>query len=468
MQPPIPSTADETSTAPTKKVFVKSYGCQMNVYDATRMSDVLAKEGYAETGSVEDADLIVLNTCHIREHASQKIFSELGKLRELKQERRASGKDTKIAVAGCVAQAEGAEIIRRESAVDLVVGPQSYHRFPQLLRRTDNGGRVVDTEFPVEDKFDFLADPAPERIRSRGVTAFVTVQEGCDKFCTFCVVPYTRGAEISRPVEQILKEVERLAASGVREISLLGQNVNAYHGEALDGSTWSLARLAEEIVRRFPTIARIRYTTSHPRDMGDDLIAAHRDLPQFMPFLHLPVQSGSDRILAEMNRKHTAADYLRLVERIRKARPDLALSSDFIVGFPGETEAEFVETLKLIEEVTFASSFFFKYSGRPGTPAAIMDEQVSEEAKSERLARLQELVDSQRRSFNHAMLGRECDVLFEKPGRHPGQIGGKSPWLQPVHVDGPTSLIGEVAKVRIIDIGSNSLAGELLTSEVSR
>ena len=468
MQPPIPSTADETSVAPTKKVFVKSYGCQMNVYDATRMSDVLAKEGYAETGSVEDADLIVLNTCHIREHASQKIFSELGKLRELKQERKASGKDTKIAVAGCVAQAEGGEIIRREKAVDLVVGPQSYHRFPELLRRADNGGGVVDTDFPVEDKFDFLADPAPERIRARGVTAFVTVQEGCDKFCTFCVVPYTRGAEISRSVEQIMKEVERLASAGVREISLLGQNVNAYHGKALDGSTWSLARLAEQIVHRFPTIARIRYTTSHPRDMGDDLIAAHRDLPQFMPFLHLPVQSGSDRILAEMNRKHTAADYLRLVERIRKARPDLALSSDFIVGFPGETEAEFVETLKLIEEVTFASSFFFKYSGRPGTPAAIMDEQVSEEVKTERLARLQELVDSQRYSFNRAMLGRECDVLFEKPGRHPGQIGGKSPWLQPVHVDGPTSLIGEVAKVRIIDIGSNSLAGELLTSEVSR
>jgi len=468
LQPPTDRDQDQTSAGPTKKVFVKSYGCQMNVYDATRMSDVLAKEGYVETASVEDADLIVLNTCHIREHASEKVFSELGKLRVLKQDRKASGKDTKIAVAGCVAQAEGAEIIRRQSAVDLVVGPQSYHRFPELLRRADNGGGVVDTDFPVEDKFDFLAEPAPERIRSRGVTAFVTVQEGCDKFCTFCVVPYTRGAEISRPVAQIMKEVERLAASGVREISLLGQNVNAYHGDTPDGSTWSLAKLAEHIVTKCPTIARIRYTTSHPRDMGDDLIAAHRDLPQFMPFLHLPVQSGSDRILAEMNRKHTAADYLRLVERIRKARPDLALSSDFIVGFPGETEAEFCETLKLIEEVTFASSFFFKYSARPGTPASVLDEQLSEEVKVERLARLQELVDSQRHSFNRAMLGRETEVLFEKPGRHPGQIGGKSPWLQAVHVDGPTSLIGEVAKLRIIEVGSNSLRGELLESEVSR
>ena len=446
-----------------RKVFVKSYGCQMNVYDATRMTDVLAKEGYEETAVMESADLIVLNTCHIREHASEKVFSELGKIRLLKQERAARGVDTKIAVAGCVAQAEGAEILRRQSAVDLVVGPQNYHRLPDLLRRTGNGAGVVDTEFPIEDKFDHLADPTPEKIRSRGLSAFVTVQEGCDKFCTFCVVPYTRGAEVSRPAHQIIQEVERLAASGVREVTLLGQNVNAYHGEGPKGGAWSLARLAQGIAE-IPGIARIRYTTSHPNDMTDDLLAAHRDLPEFMPFLHLPVQSGCDRILALMNRKHSVADYLRQIERIRAVRPDMALSSDFIVGFPGETEEEFADTLRLIEEVKFASAYFFKYSARPGTPASTMGEPVLEEVKVERLARLKALVDGQRDAFNQAMLGQSVDVLFEKPGRRPGQIGGKTPWLHAVHVDGPQELIGEIARVRIIEVGVNSLYGRLSDS----
>ena len=446
-----------------RKVFVKSYGCQMNVYDATRMTDVLAGEGYEETGVVEEADLVVLNTCHIREHASEKIYSELGKIRQLKQERAERGIETKIAVAGCVAQAEGGEIQRRQPAVDLVVGPQNYHRLPELLRRTGNGSAVVDTEFPVEDKFDHLAPPTAEKIRSRGLSAFVTVQEGCDNFCTFCVVPYTRGAEVSRSVKQILDEVERLAASGVREVSLLGQNVNAYHGEGPNGGAWSLAQLAARIAD-VPGIARIRYTTSHPNDMRDDLIEAHRDLPQLMPFLHLPVQSGSDRILALMNRKHTAVDYLRQIERIRKARPDIALSSDFIVGFPGETEEEFRDTLRLIEEVKFASAFFFKYSPRPGTPAAGMDEQLPEEVKVERLARLKALVDAQRDDFNKAMLGQTVEVLFEKPGRRPGQIGGKTPWLHAVHVDGPTELIGRIARAHIIEIGVNSLYGRLVDS----
>ncbi len=446
-----------------RKVFVKSYGCQMNVYDATRMTDVLAGEGYEETTAMEDADLVVLNTCHIREHASEKIYSELGKIRELKQERASRGVDTKIAVTGCVAQAEGAEIHRRQSAVDLVVGPQNYHRLPELLRRTGNGAVVVDTEFPVEDKFDHLAPPTAQKIRSRGLSAFVTVQEGCDNFCTFCVVPYTRGAEVSRPVRQIVEEVERLAASGVCEVSLLGQNVNAYHGEGPSGSAWSLAQLATRIAQ-IPGVARIRYTTSHPNDMRDDLIEAHRDLPQLMPFLHLPVQSGSDRILALMNRKHSAADYLRQIERIRAVRPDIALSSDFIVGFPGESEEDFLDTLRLIEQVKLASAYFFKYSARPGTPAATMGEHVPEEVKTERLARLKALVDSQRDAFNHAMLGQTVEVLFEKPGRRPGQIGGKTPWLHAVHVDGPQELIGQVAKAHIIEVGVNSLYGRLVDS----
>src|SRR5882724_2841494 len=367
-----------------KKLYVKSYGCQMNVYDSHRMADLLAGEGYVETATPADADLIVLNTCHIREKAAEKVYSELGRLRVMKHEAARGGRRITVAVAGCVAQAEGAEIIRRAPVVDLVVGPQSYHRLPELLAR---GKRVVETEFPLEDKFAHLPAPTKAATRARGVTAFVTVQEGCDKFCTFCVVPYTRGAELSRPVEKILDEVRHLAACGVREVSLIGQNVNAYHGEGF-GRTWTLGQLLHRVAE-IPGIARLRYTTSHPRDVNDDLIAVHRDLPQLAPQLHLPVQSGSDRMLEAMNRGHTRADYLRMIERLRAARPDLALTSDFIVGFPGETEDDFRDTLSLVDEVGYSDSFSFKYSQRPGTPAATMVDQVAEEVKSERLQRLQ-------------------------------------------------------------------------------
>jgi tRNA-2-methylthio-N6-dimethylallyladenosine synthase len=453
--------AGPVTSAPAgdKKLFVKSYGCQMNVYDAARMADVLAPEGYAETAVMEEADLIILNTCHIREKAADKVFSELGKVRVLKEARAAAGRTTKIAVAGCVAQAEGAEILRKQRAVDLVVGPQSYHRLPELLRQSALKP-VIDTDFPVEDKFDHLAQPSDTKIRQRGISAFLTVQEGCDKFCAFCVVPYTRGAENSRPAAKIIAEAEILARAGVREITLLGQNVNGYHGEGEDGQDWSLAELLYRL-SKVEGIVRLRYMTSHPNDMRDDLIRAHGELPSLMPFLHLPVQSGSDRILDAMNRRHGAEDYRRLVERIRHARPDIALSSDFIVGFPGETEADFVATLELAKDIGFASTFFFKYSPRPGTPGADLADQVPEDIMSERLIRLQDVVETQRRAFNASMVGRTLDVLFEKPGRHSGQIGGKSPFLQAVHVDGPETLIGRVAPVEIIECSSNSLYGRL-------
>jgi len=442
-----------------KKLFVKSYGCQMNVYDAARMADVLAPEGYAETTVMEEADLIVLNTCHIREKAADKVFSELGKVRMLKEARAAAGRKTKIAVAGCVAQAEGAEILRKQRAVDLVVGPQSYHRLPELLRQSALRP-VIDTDFPVEDKFDHLAQPSEAKTRQRGISAFLTVQEGCDKFCAFCVVPYTRGAENSRPPAKIIAEAENLARAGVHEITLLGQNVNGYHGEGEDGRDWSLAELLYRLAK-IEGLVRLRYMTSHPNDMQEDLIRAHGELPALMPFLHLPVQSGSDRILDAMNRRHSAADYRRLVARIRRTRPDIALSSDFIVGFPGETEADFAATLELAKEIGFASTFFFKYSPRPGTPGADLADQVPEDIMTERLARLQDVVETQRRAFNASMVGRTFDVLFEKPGRHSGQIGGKSPYLQAVHVDGPETLIGRVAPVEIVECSSNSLYGRL-------
>ena len=441
-----------------KKVFVKSYGCQMNVYDAERMADVLATEGYSETKTMEEADLVILNTCHIREKAAEKVYSELGRVRELKNEREAQGQETRVVVAGCVAQAEGKEILRRAPAVDVVVGPQNYHNLPDLLKKA-RSERVVDTEFPVEDKFDHLPAPEKARIQSRGVSAFLTIQEGCDKFCTFCVVPYTRGMEVSRPVARILEEAQRLAEAGVRELTLIGQNVNAYHGEGPDGTTWTLGRLLRRLAE-VPGIARLRYTTSHPRDMDDELIAAHGDLPALMPYLHLPVQSGSDRILDAMNRKHTGDEYRRLIERIRKAQPNLALSSDFIVGFPGETDADFEETMRLVADVGFASSFSFKYSPRPGTPAAEMEAQVSEAVKAERLARLQNLLETQRQAFNHGTVGQTLDVLLEKPGRHPGQIAGKSPYLQAVQFESDRHRIGEVVTVRIVRAGSNSLFGE--------
>lgn len=443
-----------------RKLYVRSFGCQMNVYDSRRMADTLAPQGYVETASADDADLVILNTCHIREKAAEKVYSELGRVRRIKEAAAAEGRDLVVAVAGCVAQAEGAEIIRRQPAVDLVFGPQSYHRLPELLARAAREGKAVDTEFPLDDKFEHLPAPSLAATRARGVSAFVTVQEGCDKFCTFCVVPYTRGAEISRPAQKIVAEIEQLAAAGVREVTLIGQNVNAYHGEGPDGRPWSLARLLRRAAQ-VEGIDRLRYTTSHPRDMGDDLIAAHRDLHELMPQLHLPVQSGSDRILAAMNRRHTRADYLDIVKRLRNARPDLALTSDFIVGFPGETESDFTATLSLVADVGYSGAFSFKYSPRPGTPGADMDGQIDEATKSERLQRLQQAIDRNQATFNRSCLGQSFEVLFERPGRYPGQLVGRSPYLQPVQVTAPAALIGGIATVTITEIASNSLFGAL-------
>ncbi|MBI5013851.1 MAG: tRNA (N6-isopentenyl adenosine(37)-C2)-methylthiotransferase MiaB, partial [Methylocystis sp.] len=407
----------EAPSALKRKVLVKSYGCQMNVYDATRMTELLGQEGYAETKSEEDADLVILNTCHIREKAAEKIYSELGKLAIAKRALNAQGRDMKIVVAGCVAQAEGEEVLKRQRAVDLVVGPQSYHRLPELLRQARDGVRLADTDFAVEDKFRTLPAPSRAQIRARGVSAFVTVQEGCDKFCSFCVVPYTRGAEASRPVAEIIAETLRLVDAGVREITLIGQNVNAYFGPDGDGGEASLAQLLDRLAR-IEGLARLRYTTSHQVDMAQELIDAHRAIPKLMPYVHLPVQSGSDRILKAMNRKHGADAYLSIVESLRKARSDIALSSDFIVGFPGESDADFEATMTLARTVGFASSFSFKYSPRPGTPAADRYDQIDETVKSERLAALQALLEEQRQAFNAATVGREFDVLFEKAGRH--------------------------------------------------
>jgi tRNA-2-methylthio-N6-dimethylallyladenosine synthase len=444
----------------TRKVHVKSFGCQMNVYDSHRMADTLAPAGFAEAALPDDADLVILNTCHIREKAAEKVYSEIGRLRVIKEQAAAEGRKMLIAVAGCVAQAEGQEIIRRAGAVDLVVGSQSYHRLPELIARAGVGEKVVDTEFPVEDKFAALAAPARDTIRKRGISSFVTVQEGCDKFCTFCVVPYTRGAELSRPVAQIVAEVERLAAAGVREVTLIGQNVNAYHGEGENGGPSTLGALLRRLAQ-VPGIARLRYTTSHPRDMNDDLYAAHAEVPEVMPYVHLPVQSGSDRILAAMNRKHTRDDYLEVIARLRAARPDVALTSDFIVGFPGETEEDFDDTLALVEEVGYAGAYSFMYSPRPGTPAAELENQVPPPVKSERLRRLQALLTRQQRAFNDSFAGRVIDVLLEKPGRRPGQLVGRTPYLQAVQVMAPAALIGETVPATITEVGSNSLFGLL-------
>jgi len=446
---------------PARRVFIKSFGCQMNVYDSQRMADVAEREGYEEATSVEDADLIVLNTCHIRERASEKIYSELGKIRELKDHRAREGRETTLVVAGCVAQAEGAEILRRQPAVDLVVGPQNYHRLPQLLRARRRGVGAVDTEFPIEDKFDHLPASTPEAIRARGVSAFVTVQEGCDKFCSFCVVPYTRGGEASRPVAKVLAEIERLARAGVGEITLIGQNVNAYHGCGEGGRSASLADLIAAAAK-IPGVLRLRYATSHPNDMSDDLIRAHCEIGALAPYLHLPVQSGSDRILSAMNRRHKARDYLDLVARVRGARPDIALSSDFIVGFPGESDADFEDTLALVREVGFASSYAFKYSPRPGTPAAEIDHQIDETTKAARLATLFGLLEEQRLAFNRRLVGRRFDVVFEKPGRRAGQLIGRSPYMQSVYAEGDLSLIGAMAAVEIVGVGPNSLIGRLV------
>ncbi len=442
-----------------RKVHVKSFGCQMNVYDSHRMADALAPAGYTETTHIAEADLVILNTCNIREKAVDKVYSEIGRVREFKEAAAAQGREMLIAVAGCVAQAEGEEITKRASAVDLVVGSQNYHRLPGMIARLRKDERIVDTEFPVEDKFDALTPPSRAAIAKRGVTSFVTVQEGCDKFCTFCVVPYTRGAEISRPVMKIVGDVERLAAAGVREVTLIGQNVNAYHGDGEDGRAATLGRLLRRLAQ-VPGIVRLRYTTSHPLDMNDDLIEAHCDLPALMPSIHLPVQSGSDRVLAAMNRKHTRQQYLDVIARLRAIRPDIAFTSDFIVGFPGETEAEFHDTLSLVEEVGYGGAYSFVYSPRPGTPAADMADQVPAAESHERLLRLQSLITAQWRGFNASFVGKTAEVLLEKPGRLPGQLVGKTPYLQTVQVMARPELIGTVLAVKITGTGTNTLFGD--------
>jgi len=440
----------------TKRVFIKTYGCQMNVYDSARMADVLHPLGYRPTDAMEEADMVILNTCHIREKAAEKVYSELGRLRLMKDARRRQGDDMIIAVAGCVAQAEGEEITRRAPYVDIVFGPQAYHRLPEMVARASRAGAtVLDTEFPAESKFDYL----PEDGAAPGPSAFLTIQEGCDKFCTFCVVPYTRGAEFSRPVAAIAAEARRLVAAGAREITLLGQNVNAYHGAGPKGEM-RLGALVRELAE-IAGLERIRYTTSHPRDMDDDLIAAHGEVPQLMPFLHLPVQSGADRILAAMNRRHGADDYLRLVDRLRAARPDIALSSDFIVGFPGERDAEFEATLALVDAVGYAQAYSFKYSPRPGTPAAAEEAQVADDVKAARLAALQAVLGRQQDAFNRSTVGRSLPVLIERSGRHPGQLVGRSPYNQAVHVTAPPTLIGKIARVTIRATSAHSLRGIL-------
>ncbi|KAI95275.1 (dimethylallyl)adenosine tRNA methylthiotransferase [Rhodomicrobium udaipurense JA643] len=460
--PGIEQDARPTANAPEKRVFIKTFGCQMNVYDSERMADALGAAGFVETGAPEDADLVILNTCHIREKAAEKVFSELGRLRVLREARRQDGGgNLMIAVAGCVAQAEGEEIARR-AAVDIIVGPQSYHRLPELIeRRASTRGPVIETEFPAAEKFASL--PAP-KLRA-APSAFLTVQEGCDKFCTFCVVPYTRGAEYSRPVAQIVEEAKRLAERGVREITLLGQNVNAWAGEGPSGKTWTLPDLLAAL-SEVAGIARLRFTTSHPNDMSDALVSAHRNLPKLMPYLHLPFQSGSDRILKAMNRKHRMEDYLRIVDRLRDARPDLALSTDIIVGFPGETDADFEETMRMVERVHFAQAYSFKYSPRPGTPAADRAEQVPEAVKSERLARLHALLFAQQTAFNAAMVGRTLSVLWESRGRNEGQVVGRSPYLQPVYAEGDPALIGHIADVEIAGASQNSLRAVIKNLDV--
>jgi tRNA-2-methylthio-N6-dimethylallyladenosine synthase len=436
-----------------KKLFIKTYGCQMNAYDSARMADLLAPLGYATTDEAKGADMVILNTCHIREKATEKVYSELGRMKALKRAK----PDMLVTVAGCTAQAEGAEIVARAPVVDLVVGPQSYHRLPEMIARAARqAGHVLETDFPALEKFDAL----PESVSDTGVSAFLTVQEGCDKFCTFCVVPYTRGPEHSRPPERIIAEARQLSARGAREIVLLGQNVNAYRGTAADGKAWNLARLIEAIAK-IKDVSRIRYTTSHPRDMDDALIAAHGAIEKLMPMLHLPVQSGSDTVLAAMNRQHTAQDYRELIGRLRTARPDMAFSSDFIVGFPGESDADFEATMTLVRDVTFAQCFSFKYSPRPGTPAAAAKKLVAESVKTERLLALQALLLRQQDDANRAAIGKTMAVLFEKPGRETGQLVGRTPYLQPVHVQGSGELIGRIGDVKIAALTANSLHGAL-------
>jgi len=476
-----------------KKLFIRTYGCQMNVYDSARMADVLAPLGYAQVDGPEDADMVILNTCHIREKAAEKVYSELGRLRELRERRAVENPDRKgpmLAVAGCVAQAEGAEMLARAPFLDIVFGPQTYHRLPEMIARAERaasqggrggrGGRggsgrngkrgagVLDTEFPVVTKFDHLpkATANPTNIAGAGHTSFLTIQEGCDKFCTFCVVPYTRGLEFSRPGQAILAECRDLVDAGVREVTLLGQNVNAYHGGAPDGGTpdgktWDLAELIAQLAA-IEGLARIRYTTSHPRDMSERLYAAHGDCAKLMPYMHLPAQSGSDRILAAMNRGYTVAEYQASIERLRQARPDIALSGDFIVGFPGESDADFEATMDLVRAVNYAQAYSFKYSARPGTPAALLENQVPEDVRAGRLQRLQTLLDSQQQAFNQQMVGRRLSLLLDRPGRRPGQLVGRSPYMQAVHLDGPETMLGQLVEVEITAAHANSLAGQLV------
>jgi len=454
---------DRPAEATGQRVFIRSYGCQMNVYDAERMADALSARGYASASAPDEADVVILNTCHIREKAAEKIYSELGRLRDL---RTPAGAKPLIGVVGCLAQAEGEEIVRRQPAVDFVVGPQTYHRLGPIVAAAAEGRKVVDVEFPAEDKFDHLPRATRKAIASRGRTAFLTVQEGCDKFCSFCVVPYTRGAEVSRPVEAILDDARALADAGVREITLLGQNVSAYHGKTARGGTASLADLLADLAA-IEGLDRLRYTTSHPRDMDAALIAAHRDIPELMPYLHLPVQSGSDAILKAMNRGHTAAHYLEVIAKVRAARPDMALSGDFIVGFPGESDADFEATLQIVEAVGYASAFSFKYSPRPGTPAADRDDQVPEPVKKERLARLQALLSAQSLAFNEGCVGRTMPVLLEKPGKRAGQIIGRSPYLQPVVLDAAAGDLGAIVDVTIASAGPHSLVGRPASAEAA-
>ena len=457
--------ATTTSTSTRRGLHVITWGCQMNVYDSARMSDVLRPLGYEPVDAPDHADMIILNTCHIREKAVEKVFSELGRLRNIKNTREAEGKQTVIAVAGCVAQAEGQEILSRAPYVDIVMGPQTYHRLPEMVARAARaGGAVIETDFPAEQKFDFLPDSAAPQTAGN-LTAFLTIQEGCDKFCSFCVVPYTRGAESSRPVTSVIAEARRMVESGVQEISLLGQNVNAYHGEGPDGKTWGLADLAYELAK-IPGLTRIRYATSHPRDMDDSLINAHRDLPELMPFLHLPVQSGSDRILTAMNRGHTADEYREIIKKLRDVRPDMALSSDFIVGHPGETDEDFEQTMQLVRDVGFALAYSFKYSQRPGTPAAGAPLQVPEHVKDTRLQALQALLRQQQDDFAASLIGQTISVLLTGKGRKPGQITGRSPWLQPVHITGTEELIGQTVSVTITERLTNSLNGIMVKETV--
>lgn len=450
------------TAAANKKLFIKTWGCQMNVYDSNRMADILAPLGYAQVDVPDDADMVILNTCHIREKATDKVFSDLGRLRPLKEEKALKGEKMIMAVAGCVAQAEGDFILERAPYVDMVFGPQTYHQLPEMVARAIGAfgkDRIVNTDFPVESKFDFL----PEEHINHGAAAFLSIQEGCDKFCTYCVVPYTRGAEYSRTAAEILEEAKRLVGGGAKEITLLGQNVNAFHGEGPDGAIWGLGRLIMEM-DKIPGLQRIRYTTSHPSDMDDALYEAH-SLPKLMPFLHLPVQSGSDRILEAMNRKHTADDYRRVIERLRAVRKDITFSSDFIVGFPGETEQDFEDTLRLVRDVVYASAYSFKFSARPGTPAANMQNLVRPEIASERLARLQDLINEQQRRFNKSCEGLTMPVLFDRKGRKDGQLVGRSPYFQSVHVQGPERLLNEIVDVNIKEGFDNSLSGSVVIED---